>query len=347
MLQGPIGPFFHELSEALTGAGHKVTKINFSGGDAAFYPKAQDYVGSPANWPQYLLKVLSDRHITDVILFGDCRTYHEAAIETISEAGQGHRIWVFEEGYFRPHWITMDEYGANVRSSLPQTAPELVAEANRLEQIRSPGSIPMLPWVQKFLPSIIRYYGTHYIVGGRKFPLYEYHRPQEPLTEMAGWIRSYIAKTSAAFLGTVDASDQKRWLSIKGARKFVVGLQLESDFQMRKHSDVRSNKALITQIIKSYADNAASETYLIFKIHPFDHEWSTRLSEIKTIASRYGVEERVLSIVDMPPSELLSDCQGFIAINSTLALEALRKGVPTKLLGKALWNFAPLTKSYA
>lgn len=33
LLQGPLGPFFQSLSQALSDAGHEVYKIHFNGGD--------------------------------------------------------------------------------------------------------------------------------------------------------------------------------------------------------------------------------------------------------------------------------------------------------------------------
>ena len=51
LLQGPIGPFFKNLSEDLVKAGASVLKINFNGGDWFYYPtKSVNYRGSLDEW---------------------------------------------------------------------------------------------------------------------------------------------------------------------------------------------------------------------------------------------------------------------------------------------------------
>ena len=37
LLQGPLGPFFQTLSQALSKAGHEVYKIHFNGGDECWH----------------------------------------------------------------------------------------------------------------------------------------------------------------------------------------------------------------------------------------------------------------------------------------------------------------------
>ncbi|MET5116120.1 capsular biosynthesis protein, partial [Burkholderia pseudomallei] len=56
--------------------------------------------------------------VTDVLLFGDCRAIHRP-IHEIARAS-GVRVHVFEEGYVRPLWITMERHGVNGRSLLPR-----------------------------------------------------------------------------------------------------------------------------------------------------------------------------------------------------------------------------------
>jgi hypothetical protein len=54
LLQGPVGPFFKTLSEALK-KNSSVVKVNFNGGDLLFYPGAQyNFKGRLNEWNKFL-----------------------------------------------------------------------------------------------------------------------------------------------------------------------------------------------------------------------------------------------------------------------------------------------------
>ena len=73
--------------------------------------------GSP-DWRGFLGAFLHERGVTDVILFGDCRPYHRVAVDLARSRGIA--VHVFEEGYFRPDWITLERDGTNGHSRLPR-----------------------------------------------------------------------------------------------------------------------------------------------------------------------------------------------------------------------------------
>ncbi|HYZ41118.1 MAG TPA: capsular biosynthesis protein, partial [Stellaceae bacterium] len=112
--------FFERLGRALAERGHAVHRVNFNGGDRAFWrlPGAVDFRGRPQEWPEFLDELIVGKAISDVILFGDCRPLHRAAIRIAEERLL--RIHVVEEGYLRPDWITFEEGGVNGHSSLPR-----------------------------------------------------------------------------------------------------------------------------------------------------------------------------------------------------------------------------------
>jgi capsular polysaccharide export protein len=59
---------------------------------------------------------LFNKHHTDVILFGDTRTLHAPIFPVAKEYNA--TVHVFEEGYLRAFWITLERGGVNARSSL-------------------------------------------------------------------------------------------------------------------------------------------------------------------------------------------------------------------------------------
>jgi capsular polysaccharide export protein len=122
MLQGPVGPFFSRLATDLALVGATVFKVNFNGGDWLFSRNARfaevfNFRGSHAEWPAYVDDLLVRLNVEMVFLFGDCRPMHVAALGRAQQ--RGIHVGVFEEGYLRPDYITLERDGVNNNSSLP------------------------------------------------------------------------------------------------------------------------------------------------------------------------------------------------------------------------------------
>ena len=102
MLQGPMGPFFWRVSRQLRQLGARVAKINFNAGDHLYYRGREviAYRGTFREWPAFFERVVERESIDDVMLFGDCRPYHQAAMERAQSLEVP--VYVFEEGYLRP-----------------------------------------------------------------------------------------------------------------------------------------------------------------------------------------------------------------------------------------------------
>ena len=79
-------------------------------------------------WPEVLERLIGERGVTDIVLFGDCRPLHRAAIGVARELHV--QVHVFEEGYIRPDWVTLEVGGVNGHSTLPKD-PEYYVEAAR------------------------------------------------------------------------------------------------------------------------------------------------------------------------------------------------------------------------
>ena len=118
-LQGVSSPFFSRLVQALRTEGQLVKSVNFNMGDLLYGSGARVFYSAR---PEQLMNFYSDcfksDHITDVVLFGDCRPVHQPAVELAKSLGI--RVHVFEEGYFRPYWITLERNGVNNHSLLPR-----------------------------------------------------------------------------------------------------------------------------------------------------------------------------------------------------------------------------------
>ena len=123
LLQGPVGHFFRDFARWLEQRGKQVFKINFNAGDEAFYPatipNTHAYRGSTEDFPAFLAEFTTNNKIDTIACFGDTRHYHTVARQ-LAKNTEGIRFWAFEEGYFRPFFITLEQGGVNDFSPLPK-----------------------------------------------------------------------------------------------------------------------------------------------------------------------------------------------------------------------------------
>ncbi len=117
-LQGPMGYFFAKLEKRFLDAGARTCRIGFNVSDYFFASKHAytPYRGEPEEWPAFIEAYLEGKKIDMIFLFGDCRYYQSAAIYAAKNIGI--EVFVFEEGYIRPDYITMERYGVNDYSQL-------------------------------------------------------------------------------------------------------------------------------------------------------------------------------------------------------------------------------------
>jgi hypothetical protein len=119
-LQGVCSPFFASLADRLVADGYRVYKINFNAGDLLYWGArpAWNYRGDLSGLRDFLDEKWRRHGVTDQILFGDRRPIHRPAIDHASSVGI--RSHVFEEGYLRPCWVTLEREGVNGHSLLPR-----------------------------------------------------------------------------------------------------------------------------------------------------------------------------------------------------------------------------------
>ena len=156
-LQGPHGRFFTRLGEELARQGHRVRRINLNGGDRASWPGGDDYHGLERGWPGHVARYMARHRISDLVVFGDGRPAHAAAITQARSAGV--RVHVFEEGYVRPDWITLERDGVNGHSTLPRDPAWYLRAAEGLppppDHPPVPGFATARGWAAAFYLSLI------------------------------------------------------------------------------------------------------------------------------------------------------------------------------------------------
>ena len=122
MLQGPMGPFFERLAGTLRAHGQQVWKVNFNAGDDWFFggDRVFQFRDPLDQWPACLRRLIAELRLDAIVLFGQSRRMHQMAIAEAQALGV--TVFVFEEGYVRPDYVTLEVGGVNAASSLPRTA---------------------------------------------------------------------------------------------------------------------------------------------------------------------------------------------------------------------------------
>jgi len=336
LLQGLMGPLFRRLGQELMRAGHAVHKINFNGGDRLFWrlPGGIDYRGSLEDWPAWLEGVIREHGVTDVTLFGDCRDHHMPAIRLCRELGV--LVHVFEEGYIRPDWVTLELGGVNGHSSLPRDPAWYRETATALPPVPPHAQVPS-SFRRRAIEGLL--YNAADVLTRWYYPHWTNHRPWHPLIEAIGWARKLRRrkdnqKRSEVLLDHLRDSD---------ASYFILPLQLDSDAQIRLHSPFAGIADALKLVIGSFAAHAPANTRLVVKEHPLDNGVRDWCQETHDIAALFGVGDRVdyLAWGDIVPITRLA--LGMITINSTSGTLALAEGVPVVALGQAIYDIADIT----
>lgn len=331
-LQGPPGPFFAELAAGLEQKGHRCCRVNFCGGDQFDWPgPAHSFAGPLDEWPKFLDALIEAEAVTDIVLFGDCRPLHAAARQVASDLRI--TVHVFEEGYIRPDWVTLERGGVNGNSSLPRDPQVYLALATDLPPVPDYPPIPA-SFRQRALEAF-GYFGASSALASR-FPHYRSHRPYRAMAEFAGWAVRFCGRPLARLRSAITAR------RLRG-RFFVLPLQLDSDHQIRIHSPFAGMTEAIERIIASFAAHAPTDVALVVKEHPLDNGLKGWRRVVRDIARQHDVADRVVFLEHGHTDELVASAVGVVTVNSTTGTLALSAGTPVAVLGAAVYDLPGVT----
>ncbi|WP_374408362.1 capsule biosynthesis protein [Pelagerythrobacter sp.] len=336
LLQGLMGRLFRRLGQELIRSGHRVYKVNFNGGDRLFWrlPGGIEYRGSLEEWPDSLAEIIRERGVTDVVLFGDCRAHHLVATKVCRELNVP--VHVFEEGYVRPDWVTLELGGVNGHSSLPRDPEWYRRTAAALPPVPKHAQVPS-SFRRRALEGLAYNVADVFTRGG--YPHWTTHRPWHPLVEGMGWVRKLARgkrkrQSAAELIARLETSEQPY---------FLFPLQLASDAQIRLHSPFAGVGDALRLILESFARNAPKNARLVVKEHPLDNGVVDWRRETESMAKLFEVADRVdyLPWGDIVP--VAARARGTVTINSTSGTLALAMGVPVVALGQAVYDIADIT----
>lgn len=340
LLQGPIGSFFSYLSGYLGERDCVVHKIHFHAGDAIFYrgDRVMHYRGSKAEWEQHLLAYLDKHQIKAIVLFGEWRPLHQIAIQLAKANNLA--IYVFEEGYIRPDYVTLEPIGVNANSQMPRSADYY--QSLEIPQLDDPTPVRHRFW--RVAGYAILYYSVS-LLGAWYYPHYQHHRSMNLITESIAWLRSgwrsiYYHHKERDQLTLLRAPEMDK-------QYFLVALQVHNDSQILYHSPYQSIEQLITEVTTSFAHHAPKDQRLVFKHHPMDRGYKDYTLLIESLRETHHLAERLIYIHDGYLPNLLKHAKGVITVNSTVGLSALYHHTPVKVLGEAIYDIEGLVSHHS
>jgi capsular polysaccharide export protein len=330
LLQGPMGKFFTHLADVLRQQGQRVWKVNFNGGDDRDFggPGVRRFQARPVDFREWLAALLGELQVDAVVLFGQSRPQHATAIELARE--RGIVVFVFEEGYVRPDYVTLEMGGVNAASALPR-------EAAFYRALPAQPVSPPSPTGQRFgvIARIAMRYALACHAARREYPHYRHHRSLAPLGEGLRWVRG----AGRQWRYRLAERGLQDWLSAPAQHKrfFLVPLQVWNDSQIVVHSHYGEMEDVIDDVLRSFSAHAPGDTLLVFKHHPLDLPYSDYTQAIRERARECGVAERVVYLHDQHLPTLLQAARGVVTVNSTAGLQALFHGTPVVTLGEAVY----------
>lgn len=315
-------------------AGCEVARVGFNAGDEAFWrPKASylPYNDNPQDWPDYLAGLLESREVTDIVLYGDTRPIHAAAVEAARQ--RGITVHVFEEGYLRPYWVTYERGGANGHSRLMEMTVSGMQEALAMSDMEAP--LPPAHWgdMRQHV-----FYGALYhwfvMFRNRKYRNFRPHRAL-PVTKE---FQLYLKRLLLMPVQALERRLAERRIRNGGFPYHLALLQLEHDSSFQMHSPFTSMGDFLAEVITGFAEGAPRHHHLVIKAHPLEDGRAQVRRTLRRLAREHGVEGRVHYVRGGKLAQLLNEARSAVTVNSTAGQQVLWRGIPLRVFGRAVYG---------
>ena len=333
-LQGPHGPFLHQLAKMLRKAGSKVSRVGFNAGDRAFWfgsPGYIPYTGTPEDWNARFGSLIEELGVTDILLYGDTRPIHADAVKQAEQLGL--RVHVLEEGYMRPFWVTYERGGTNGNSRLMSLSLKDMQKALALSDLDIP--TPPAKWGDM----------RHHVFYGALYHWFVLFRNRQyrgfmPHRELTVGREAFLY-TKRLFLMPFIAMN--RWMASRRIRfggfpYHLVLMQLEHDASFQAHSGFTRMEEFLTVVMEGFAKGAPQHHHLVFKAHPLENDRSPTRRILKRLAKEFEVEGRIHYVRGGKLARLLDHAHTAVTVNSTAGQQVLWRGIPLKVFGKAVYS---------
>ena len=336
-LMGPIGSFFSRLSNYLEENNVRTYKISFPLYEYGF-PKSRliKYHKDISLFKNFLKKILIEKKIKHIFMYGNVFIPHRHALCLVEELKKEDlyvNTHIFELGYLRPNFVTLENNGINYSSNFIKSREfYLKQDSYQVFPIPKKHSHFRIRKIWKTISFINHCFKTYKIVQNE-------HKLQPKPIYIWYQIKGFFLKF---FFRLTEYKLKKKCLFEK--KFFLVVMQVSTDSQLTEGSDIKDNKKFIFNVIKDFA-KANVDFNLVFKHHPRDRGYKNYFRLIEKLSKEFGVYKKVFYIHDYFLSKLFqnSNCKGTVLINSTVGYQSLYHSIPLKSLGVAPYNIEGLS----
>lgn len=333
-ITAPFGPAMKAIGSALEARGAKVLRVVENGGEVLSTPRRNRIRFCSRRQPfgVFLRNTIRRHNVDTVVTFNDTQDRNREALAIARDMDR--EIRILENGYLRPHWITVDCRGVNGNACYPRCPDFYLKQAHEPQPvelfrncIRSHVhhtiahhvSCYLMAWRHRFDP---RSYGDHVLYQGQ------------------GYVREYLWRQTHSEATTSEAIAEHR---ANGRPMFLAVLQKPGDAQLKHHSDFGANAPYMREVMRSFAADAPADAILLVKQHPLDYGRERLPAVFESMQRELGLEGRAYYLRSTKIDSWLDEVAGVITINSTMGLKALQLGCPVLALGTAIYAMPRLT----
>jgi capsular polysaccharide export protein len=243
---------------------------------------------------------------------------------------------VFEEGYFRPYWLTLEREGVNGRSLLPRD-PDWFWEVGRQLPDYGDGE----PFVTPFWVRAGHDVAYHLASATNPvlYPGYRIHAPVHAAVEYAG----YVKRFTAVRLRRASDNALVAALTTGAVPYYLLPLQLNSDAQIRDHSNFDDMAGVLAYVLASFARHAPGNSRLVIKNHPLDMGLMDYPRVIARLEQAFDLSGRIDFLESGDLMRLIQKSRGVVTVNSTVGGLSTGLACPTIALSDAIYNLPKLT----
>lgn len=323
---GEQDSYFDEKElDCITKFSRRIAEINENNSYEKELKKAANHYGNNLN------KILESDNYNTVTLFNGRMNLFVTVLDHLADKRNLNKL-VFEQGLFRPDYLTVDGKGVNFINSVNSLDDLLQGRKYAYQKTE------LFKDLNSLLPV-------------DKNKINDYKRVA-PITGLASaYIKTRFKPGKYIFLRTAEGRDLLESSILNNRKapqtdilhkllnskeyKYVIlcPMQVETDTQVVLYSPLIGNMAELVEHVSRSVDkyNAVNneKACVIFKKHPM-HKVNL---ELKSKDAFFINESTISEIID-------KRCDLIITINSTVGIEGIQAGLPVITLGKAFYNFS-------
>lgn len=327
LLQGPIGNFFNEFAKYINQKGGIVHKIHFTYAEKLFYRQTNTFLYKQTlrEWPHFFIRFVRKYKINKVYLMNDSRPYHRSIVKICHNMDID--MYAFEDGYFRPGFITLEPFGVNGNSHFSKYGYD---DEINIEHV----SVLQMNLKPKRLSRIL-----FSLISNFNFILSKNYQPYRPINSFYWSVRLIRSFIEYKINKRKDSKQIKLISDDRESYKiFFIPLQVFDDTQIIYHSKFKDTYEFILEVLAAFASLNSRDFRVIIKQHPGDRGAINYRNFIKKKAKSLGLEKNIFFNVSTDANKIINISDGLILINSTLGINALLKGKSVYCAGSSVYE---------